>query len=111
MSKRRAVSTLTVSPEGSAPVTPLLSFIRSLQAARKSSGRDYLTMFLDALTPIHGKPTTKVYLYQLATNPMPNPTLRLAKAIVEQTRVLGPRIEARPLNYEDLLVGKQSSIE
>lgn len=109
MPKRRAVFTLKVSPEGAAPVTPLLSFIRALQAASKDSGRDYLAMFLDALTPTHGKPTTRIYLYQLAGNPMPNPNLRLAKAIVEQTRVFGPRIGAKSLSYEDLLVGKTVS--
>ena len=106
MPKKRATTELTESPEGSAIVTPLLRFIRALKAAERETGTDYFSLFLKALTPTHGKPTTKVYLYQLAGNVLPNPTLRLAKAIVEQTRVLGPRINERPLTYEDLLVGK-----
>lgn len=74
--------------------------------AESETGTDFFSLFLKSLTSTHGKPTTKVYLYQLAGNTRPNPTLRLAKAIVEQSRVLGPRINQRPLTYEDLLVGK-----
>ena len=106
MPKKRATANLRESPEGSAPVTPLLRFIRALKTAENDTGTDFFTLFLKSLTATHGKPTTKVYLYQLAGNPLPNPTLRLAKAIVEQSRVLGPRVNERPLTYEDLLVGK-----
>lgn len=106
MVKKRAKVQLTQSPEGSAVVTPLLRFIRALKAAELETGTDYFSLFLNSLTTVHGKPTTKIYLYQLAGNAMPNPTLRLAKAIVEQSRVLAPRVNERPLTYEDLLVGK-----
>lgn len=106
MVKKRATVQLTEPPDGSAPVTPLLRFIRALKSAESETGTDFFSLFLKSLTPMHGKPTTKVYLYQLAGNAMPNPTLRLAKAIVEQSRVLGPRVNERPLTYEDLLVGK-----
>lgn len=92
-------------PEGKAPVTPLLRFIRALKDAEKDTATKFFDQFLAALTPTNGKKTTKTYLYQLAGNELPNPTLRLAKAIVEQSRVFGPRINARPLTYEDLLVG------
>lgn len=105
--KKRAVVTMTESPDGTAEVPPLLRYIRSLRRAEKETDTPFLQQFLNALTPIHGKPTTKVYLYQLAGDRLPNPTLRLAKAIVEQSRVFAPRINERPLTYEDLLIGKK----
>lgn len=92
-------------PEGKASVTPLLRFIRALNDAEKETETKFLDQFVAALAPTNGKKTTKGYLYQLAGNELPNPTLRLAKAIVEQSRVFGPRVNARPLTYEDLLVG------
>ncbi len=104
--KKRATSSLVVSPEGMSQLPPLLRFIRALKAAEEETGVNYMDKFLAALTPLHGKPTTEVYMYQLAGNPAPNPTRRLAKAIVEQSRVLGPRVNERPLTYEDLLIGK-----
>jgi hypothetical protein len=108
MVKKRAVVDLVESPEGSAVVTPLLRFIRQLQAKSKEDGRNYLELFLTAIEPTHGKPTTRVYLYQLAGKALPNPNLRLAKAIVDQSRVFAPRLGARALTYEDLLVGKRA---
>jgi hypothetical protein len=111
MPSKRATVTITESPEGSAVVTPLLGFLRALKAAEREAGKDFFALFLKSLAPIHGKPTTRIYLYQLAGNPLPNPTLRLAKAIVEQSRVFGPRVNARPLEYDDLLVGKATSQE
>ena len=105
--KKRAVVTMIESPEGTAEVPPLLRYIRSLKKAEKETDTPFLQKFLDSLTPTHGKQTTKVYLYQLAGDRLPNPTLRLAKAIVEQSRVFAPRINERPLTYEDLLIGKK----
>ena len=92
-------------PEGRARVPPLLRFIRALKNAEKETETKFFDQFLAALTPTNGKRTTGHYLYQLAGKDLPNPTLRLAKAIVEQSRVFGPRVNARPLTYEDLLVG------
>jgi hypothetical protein len=97
MAKKRATAQLTNSPEGSAIVTPLLRFIRALKAAESETGTDFRSLFIKALTATHGKPTTAGYLYQLAGKSLPNPTLRLAKAIVEQSRVFGPRVNERPL--------------
>jgi hypothetical protein len=105
MSSQRAKRSLPEPPEGKAAVPPLLRFIRALKEAEKEAETNFFDQFLAALTPTNGKRTTKVYLYQLAGNKSPNPTLRLAKAIVEQSRVFGPRVNARPLTYEDLLVG------
>ena len=105
MPAKRTTRSLSEPPEGKAPVTPLLRFIRALRDAEKVTDTKFLEQFLTALTPTNGKKTTKTYLYQLAGNELPNPTLRLAKAIVEQSRVFGPRIDARPLTYEDLLIG------
>lgn len=101
----RAKRVLAEPPEGRADVTPLLRFIRALKGAEKESETKFFDQFLVALTPTNGKRTTKIYLYQLAGNELPNPTLRLAKAIVEQSRVFGPRVAAKPLSYEDLLIG------
>lgn len=105
MASTRERRSLPKSPEGTAAVTPLLRFIRALKDAEKETETKFLDQFLAALAPTNGKKTTRVYLYQLAGNELPNPTLRLAKAIVEQSRVFGPRVNARPLTYEDLLVG------
>lgn len=105
MSKKRATRSLSEPPEGRELVTPLLRFIRALKDSEKVTATKFLDQFLAALTPTNGKKTTKIYLYQLAGNELPNPTLRLAKALVEQSRVFGPRINARPLTYEDLLIG------
>jgi hypothetical protein len=100
--KRRA---LREPPEGQVRVPPLLRFIRALNEAERETETEFLDQFVAALEPTNGKKTTKGYLYQLAGNERPNPTLRLAKAIVEQSRVFAPRVNTRPLAYEDLLVG------
>ena len=105
MARERERRLLPEPPEGRVSVPPLLRFIRALQSAGRETETKMFDQFLVALTPTNGKKTTKTYLYQLAGNELPNPTLRLAKAIVEQSRVFGPRIGARPLAYEDLLVG------
>lgn len=105
MAEARTKRSFKESPEGRSAVTPLLRFIRALRDAEKESDTKFLDLFLASLLPTNGKPTTKLYLYQLAGKELPNPTLRLAKAIVEQSRVLGPRVNTRSLTYEDLLVG------
>ena len=105
MAETRKKRSLEESPEGMAVTPPLLRFIRALRDAEKETDTGFLELFRASLTPTHGKPTTRIYLYQLAGNKLPNPSLRLAKAIVEQSRVFGPRVNARPLTYEDLLIG------
>lgn len=52
--------------------------------------------------------TTVVYLYQLAGDTEPNPRLRLAKALVDASNKWGKKVMAKPLTYEDLLVGAYS---
>lgn len=105
MAAKREKRSLSESPEGMANEPPLLRFIRALKNAEGETDTKFSNQFLVALTPTNGKKTTLGYLYQLAGREIPNPTLRLAKAIVEQSRVFGPRINARPLTYEDLLIG------
>lgn len=73
-------------------VTPLLRFIRALDADQRKA-------FAAAVG------TTEGYLYQLAAAPVPNPRLRLAKLIVEETKRLGKKVMSAPLTYDDLLVG------
>jgi len=49
--------------------------------------------------------TTLVYLYQLTGAERPNPTLRLARAIVKESERLSKKLMTEPLTYEDLLEG------
>jgi hypothetical protein len=73
-------------------ITPLLTFLRALD-------KDQRKAFAAATG------TTEQYLYQMAGLPRPNPTLRLATLLVEQSKVFGKRAMAKPLWYDDLLVG------
>lgn len=84
-----------------ASVTPLLSFIRALNEVPER-----LEAFVAALELVNGKPTTGTYLYQLAANPVPNPNLRLAAAIVHQSKKFAEQMGVAPLSYEDLLIGQ-----
>jgi hypothetical protein len=72
--------------------TPLLRFLRAMT-------KDEREAFARAVG------TTAVYLYQLAAQPEPNPRLRMALAIREESRRLSKRLRAAPLTLEDLLVG------
>ena len=81
-------------------VTPLLRFIRELNEYSLQ-----IDSFVTALASTSGKPRTLTYLYQLAANPNPNPTLRLAHALVEQSNIFGKKFMIQPLTYEDLLIG------
>ena len=82
-------------------VTPLLCFIRALNEVPER-----LEAFVASLDLVNGKATTGGYLYQLATNPVPNPTLRLATAIVHQSKRFAEEMGVLPLSYEQLLVGQ-----
>lgn len=73
-------------------ISPLLAFIRCLTPDQK---KDFVAKV----------GTTYVYIHQLATAEAPNPALRLAKAIVEESRRLSKKVGAEPLTYDDLLVG------
>ena len=106
MPKPRARLELTESPEGMSVEPPLLRFIRSLKTSDKECATKNYELFVDGLKHASGKERTGHYLYQLSGKAVPNPTLRLAKAIVEQTRIFAPRVSERPLSYEDLLIGK-----
>lgn len=72
--------------------TPLLGFLRALQPDQRKSFAEECG-------------TTVVYLYQLAGQPWPNPKLRLAKRVVEVSARYASKAMARPLSFEDLLVG------
>ena len=105
--KPREVSRLVESPEGTMAIPPLLDFIRAVKRHDKQYRTGHYAAFRLALEPIYGKPVTNVYLYQMTNKEVPNPTLRLAKAIVEQTRIIGPKVGVRALSYDDLLIGRK----
>lgn len=73
--------------------TPLLGFIRGLGELKTKQE------FAEACG------TTLPYLYQLCAKEEPNPTLKLAMALVEQSAVFGKNHRLRPLTFDDLLVG------
>lgn len=73
-------------------VTPLLGFLRALDADQRK-----------AFAAEVG--TTVVYLYQLAGQPWPNPKLRLSRSMVQASAKYASKLGARPLSYDDLLVG------
>ena len=73
-------------------VTPLLRFLRALTVEQQN-------LFAAEVG------TTRVYLYQLAGQPHPNPKLQLAMALVAASKKWGKRVMAEPLTYEDLLIG------
>lgn len=72
--------------------SPLLQLLRSMD-------KDQRLAFAEACN------TTEVYLYQLAAKKEPNPTLRLAKAIHENSWALAKQLKRLGLEYDDLLVG------
>lgn len=78
--------------------TPLLRFLRALNPDDRKA-------FCEACG------TTLLYLYQIAGKEEPNPTLKLAKALVENSRTWQKKIpkvlKVAPLTYDDLLVGAQ----
>lgn len=73
-------------------ITPLLRFLRALTVEQQ-------TAFAESVG------TTRVYLYQLAAQPSPNPRLKLAMALVTESKRLGKKVMQAPLTLEDLLVG------
>lgn len=73
-------------------VSPLLRFLRALTKEQR-----------EAFAAAVG--TTTIYLYQLAANTEPNPRLRLALAIRDESRRIAKRVMTEPLTLEDLLVG------
>ena len=74
-------------------ITPLLRFLRSFPT--KSERIAFAT----------AAGTTEFYLYQIAAQPAPNPRLRLALAIVRESKRLSKRYMTPPLTLEDLLEG------
>lgn len=78
--------------------TPLLGFLRALTVEQQN-------LFAESVG------TTRVYLYQLAAQPHPNPRLRLALNIVQASKLWGKRYMAPPLALEDLLVGVEEDVE
>lgn len=82
--------------------TPLLKYLRALAGEDREK-------FAEACG------TKVVYLYQMAGQAVPNPRLRLAKAICEQSTVFLKRIpkvmRQQALTYDDLLVGAEEEGE
>lgn len=76
-----------------ATVTPLLAFLRAMTPDQKKQFAQECG-------------TTLLYLYQLGAQKRPNPTLTLAMALVDRSKVWGRKIMTKPLTLEDLLVGK-----
>lgn len=75
-------------------ITPLLRFLRELEPDQKKQfAKDC--------------GTTLLYLYQIAAQKEPNPTLRLAFAIVKNSHWYGSKAMAKPLTLEDLIVGAE----
>lgn len=74
-------------------ITPLLTFLRA---------------FLDRQDRVEFAKrcgTSEVYLYQLAAQPYPNPRLRLAKALVRESKLLSRRLMTPALTLDQLLEG------
>jgi hypothetical protein len=73
-------------------ITPLLRFLRCLTKTQRKQFAERCG-------------TTEFYLYQIAAQPAPNPRLKLALAIVAESRKIAPVVMTYPLTLEDLLVG------
>ncbi len=73
-------------------VTPMLRFLRALTKEQREA-------FASAVG------TTTLYLYQLAAQVEPNPRLKMALAIREESKRIAKRAMTTPLTLEDLLVG------
>jgi hypothetical protein len=72
--------------------TPLLSLLRVMS-------KDQREAFASAVG------TTTHYLYQLAAQPRPNPTLRMAMRLCTESQRMAKRLGCEPLTFDDLLVG------
>lgn len=85
-----------------APITPLLRFLRALDARARGPNGTVINQKKQFAAECG---TTLFYLYQLAAQENPNPTLRLAKAIVQRSRAWSAKVMTDPLEMDDLLVG------
>lgn len=74
-------------------ITPLLRFLRAFPG--KSERKAFAQLC----------ETTELYLYQIAAQPYPNPRLRLALALVRESKRMAKKLMTEPLTLEDLLVG------
>ena len=84
---------------GQKHLTPLLRFLQAFghgEVAKSQKDR-----FAEAAG------TTYVYLHQLATQPAPNPRLKLALALVAESERLAGGLMTSPLSPADLLIGSQ----
>ena len=73
-------------------VTPLLRFLRALTVEQQNA-------FAESVG------TTRNYLYQLAAQAEPNPRLRMAMLIRDESRGWAKRVMTEPLTLDDLLTG------
>ena len=85
---------------------------RKLSAAAAEKTETPLLGFLRGLGDLQTKRefaaecgTTLPYLYQLCAKEEPNPTLRLAMALVDKSAEYGKNRRLRPLTFDDLIVG------
>lgn len=82
--------------------TPLLRFLRALNTEDR-----------DKFAKACG--TTTIYLYQLAAKEEPNPTLRLAMALRDNSAAFSKKmptiIRVPGLTFDDLLVGAKTIVE
>ena len=79
-------------------VTPMLTFLRALT---KDQRKEF------AITV----GTTTTYFYQIAAQVEPNPRLRLALAIRDESWRVAKTLMTPPLTLEDLLVGMAPATE
>lgn len=77
--------------------TPLLRFLRAM-------GPD--TQLKEQFAADCG--TTLLYLYQLAGQAKPNPSLRLAMALRQHSERLGKELRTPGLSFDDLLIGAEA---
>ena len=86
--------------------SPLQEFIRKLGTKENREA------FVKDVSDIRGeedKPMSLLRLYQIAGLRDPNPTLRIARALVLASEKWGEQLKIEPLKYEDLLIGKTSA--
>ncbi len=75
-------------------ITPIMRFLRALTPEQKRKFAEE-------------SGTTLIYLYQLGAQPRPNPALRLAYALVANSKKYGKKAMTPALTLDDLLVGAE----
>jgi hypothetical protein len=81
--------------------TPLAQYLRQITQKQRES-------LAAAARRETGMSTSVIYLYQMSAHARPNPSLRLATALIEEMRRLEPATGIAPLTFADLLVGDEN---